>query len=157
MTADIRTDDLSSAIYRASRLHHRLVWIAGGTAVERTTLLNNLAKTQDGVCIEVGKCLSAALIDVPAPLRTVSVEECFQACFEKKTDSAICLNHLEILFEPTLQINPVALVKSASRHTLIVAAWPGDVHDGHLTFGTPDHSSFMELSEQDLEAIVYFI
>ena len=31
MTADIRTDDLSSAIYRASRLHHRLVWIAGGT------------------------------------------------------------------------------------------------------------------------------
>jgi hypothetical protein len=149
--------ELQADLARARSEHYRLVWLAGGTDSERSSLLRALAEAEDGVFVEVGKKLSAALLEVPAPLRTASVEECFAACLGESSCPVTCLNHLEILFESSLRINPVTLVKRASRHALIVAAWPGVV-DGHgLTFGSPDHPTFMELTRQELESLVHFL
>jgi hypothetical protein len=152
-----KVTELQADLGRASSEHYRLVWLAGGTDSERYALLRALAETEDGVFVEVGKKLSAALLEVPAPLRTASVEECFAACLGESSGFVACLNHLEILFDPSLRINPVTLVKRASRHALIVAAWPGSTKDGQLTFGSPDHPAFMEPSKQDLESIVHFL
>jgi hypothetical protein len=149
--------ELQADIARARSEHYRLVWLAGGTDSERSSLLRALAETEDGVFVEVGKRLSAALLEVPAPLRTASIEECFTACLGGSSCPVTCLNHLEILFDPSLRINPVTLVKRASRHSLLVAAWPGLTKDGQLTFGSPDHPAFMEPSKQDLESTVHFI
>ena len=107
--------------------------------------------------VEVGKKLSEALIEVPAPLRTASVEECFSACFREPLPAVTCLDHLEILFEPSLRINPITLIKGASRHAVIVAAWPGVVDEHGLTFGSPDHPAYMDPSKQDIESLVHFI
>ncbi|MCX6880597.1 MAG: hypothetical protein NTW21_43345 [Verrucomicrobia bacterium] len=49
------------------------------------------------------------------------------------------LDHLEILFEPSLRLNPVALVKGALRHSLLVVAWPGPSNGDRLIFGPEDH------------------
>jgi len=148
---------LQSDVSRARGEHYRLVWVAGGTASERSALLHALAEAEDGAFIDVGKKLSTALIEVPAPLRTASVEDCFAACLGESPSAVTCLDHLEILFEPSLRVNPVALVKGASRHTVLVAAWPGDVAAGRIIFGSPDHPSFMDLSEPDIESMVHSI
>jgi len=152
-----KVTELQANVARASGEHFRLVWVAGGTLSERSALLRALADAEGGAFIEVGKRLSTALIEVPAPLRTASVEDCFAACLGESTSAVTCLDHLEILFESGLRINPVTLIKSASRHVLIVAAWPGIVDADRLSFGSPDHPAYMELSKQDLEAIVHSI
>lgn len=152
-----KVTELQANLARARSDHFKLVWLAGGTDAERSALLRALAEIEDGVFVEVGKYLSAALIEIPTPLRTASVEECFAACLGGSSCTVTCLNHLEILFDPNLRINPVTLVKSASRHTLIVAAWPGLAKDGEITFGSPDHPAYMEPSKQDLEAVVHFL
>jgi len=152
-----KVTELQADVARASGEHYRLVWVAGGTASERSALLRALAEAEDGAFIEVGKKLSTALIEVPAPLRTASVEDCFAACLGESPSVVTCLDHLEILFESSLRINPVTLVTGASRHALLVAAWPGMAHAGRLIFGSPDHPAYMERSKQDLEAIVHFL
>ncbi len=152
-----KNTELQADVARARGEHFRLVWVAGGSSSERTALLRAMAEADGGVFVELGKTLSRALLEVPAPLRTASVEECFAACLGGSSYTCICLDHLEILFEPSLRINPLTLVKRASRHALIVAAWPGTAEDGHLIFGPTDHPAYMEPSKQDLEAIVYFI
>lgn len=149
--------ELQADLARARSEHYRLVWLVGGTDSERSSILRALAEAEDGVFVEVGKKLSEALIEVPAPLRTASVEECFSACFGEPLPAVTCLDHLEILFEPSLRINPITLVKGASRHAVIVSAWPGMTKDGQLTFGSPDHPAYMEPSKQDLESLVHFL
>jgi hypothetical protein len=152
-----KVTELQADLVRARGEHFRLVWLAGGTDAERSAVLSCIADAEDGVYVELGKKLSEALIEVPAPLRTASVEECFTSCLGGFSYPVTCLNHLEILFDPNLRINPVMLIKSASRHALIVAAWPGFTKDGQLTFGSPDHPAFMEPSKQDLESLVHFL
>lgn len=152
-----KTTELQADLARASGEHFRLVWIAGGTAAERSALLRALSDAENGRLIDVGKVLSTALIDVPLPLRTASVEDCFVACLGAPPAAVSCLNHLEILFDPSLRTNPVALVRGASRYAVIVAAWPGNVIANRLSFGSSDHPAYMELSEQDIGGIVHFI
>jgi len=149
--------ELQADLARARAAHFRLVWLAGGTAAARSALLRALSEAEDGVFVELGKKLSTALIDIPAPFRTASVEDCFAACMGESTSETTCLDHLEILFEPSLLINPVALIQGASRHAVIVAAWPGVVEGSRLTFGSPDHPGYKEIQEQDLEAVVHSI
>jgi hypothetical protein len=152
-----KVSELQSDLTRACGEHFRLVWVVGKTASERTALLRALSESKDGVFIDLGKKLSAALIEIPVPLRTASVENCFAACITESSKGVIFLDHLEVLFEPSLRINPVALVKGVSRNIPIVASWPGAVSGNRLTFGSPDHPGYKELSEQDLEAIVHII
>lgn len=152
-----KVTELQADLTRACGEHFRLVWVAGGTASERSALLRALSEAEDGVFVAVGKKLSAALIEIPGPFRTASVENCFATCIGESPIGVICLDHLEVLFEPSLRINPVALVQGASRNIPIVASWPGAVTGSRLTFGSPGHPGYKELSKQDLEAIVHII
>ncbi len=146
-------DDLA----RARREHFRLVWIAGGKSGERSALLRALAEANAVNYVDLGKKMSSLLIDIPAPLRTASVEDCFADCLGMPLDEIVAIDHLEILFEPTLKINPIALIQGASRSRTILASWPGIINGSHLSFGSSDHPEYVELSEQELESIVHSI
>ncbi|MBX3742593.1 MAG: BREX-3 system P-loop-containing protein BrxF [Akkermansiaceae bacterium] len=149
--------NLQVDIARASGEHFRLVWLAGGTPSERSALLRGLAEAEDGVVVDVGKILSSSFIEVPVSLRSASVEDCFTACLGESPSALTCLDHLEILFEPSLRVNPVALIKGASRHAVLVASWPGTTSTGHLFFGAADHPSHMDMSEHELESVLHLL
>lgn len=147
--------ELQAQAARASVEHHRLVWVAGGSSLERSSLLKALAETEDGAFVEIGKILSSAIIEIPAPLRPASVEECFAAILSERPAPVVCLDHLEILFESSLRLNPVELIKGASRHRLLVASWPGTTQGNRFCFGPDDHPAHLELSEQDFDCRIF--
>ena len=157
MDLSAKVTDLQANLANALGEHFRLVWLAGGTASERSVLLRALAEAEDGVFIEVGKSMSEALIEIPVPLRTASVEDSFAQSLVHSAGNVACLDHLEVLFEPSLRINPVALIQRASRYTLLAASWPGTVEGGRLTFGPPGHPAHTEIPERDLESVIHFL
>ena len=148
---------LSAKIARARDEHFRLVWVAGGLSMARTSLLQETAWQENGRYVDVGRALSSALLDLSPALRPASVEECFSACLAPASSGPTCLDHLDILFEPSLKVNPITLVQHASRHTLLVASWPGSVSDDVLCFGPADHPAHLEISQRDLESILHLI
>jgi hypothetical protein len=54
----------------------------------------------------------------------------------------VFLDHLDILFEPALESNPLALLQRVSRSRVVVAVWHGIVEDGVLTYAQPNHPAF---------------
>lgn len=149
--------ELHALVARARGEYCRLVWIAGGSSQERTTVLQGLAEAEAGAYVDLGKKLSASLLDVSPPLRAASVQACFDGSLPGSDSGVTCLDHLEVLFEPSLKTNPVALIRNASRHTVLVAAWPGTFESGHLLFGAPDHPAHADIAEADLESTVFHI
>jgi hypothetical protein len=149
--------ELRNCISRARDEHFKLVWLAEGTSARRTRVLQALAESEGGAYLDLGKTLSSALLDVPLHLRAASVHECFAACLGSEPCAVTCLDHLDILFEPSLKINGAELVKNASRHVVLVAAWPGVFEGGSLVFGPSDHPSHKEIAERDIEAALYFL
>jgi ATP-dependent helicase/nuclease subunit A len=101
--------------------------------------------------------LSDALLDLPVKLRAVSAEECFHDLLKNGAGEIRFLDHLDILFDQSLQLDAISLIKNSSRRFTLVASWPG-VHEGDmLSYGSPDHPSFVQFTpvkdEQTLHVI----
>ena len=61
------------------------------------------------------------------------------------TGDPALLDNLEVLFEPELQIDPLALLQSLSRDRTVVASWPGTIFAGQLYYaepGLPEHRRY---------------
>ncbi len=63
------------------------------------------------------------------------------------------LDNLEVLFEPQLQSNPLALLQGLSRDQAIIASWPGSVSGGLLRCATPGHPEHRAYPTEDLVLI----
>lgn len=73
----LHTAGLRSALQTARREHFRVFWVVGGTASDRTALIRAVADGEDGAVLDVGRLLSAALIEIPSSHRAVSVDDAF--------------------------------------------------------------------------------
>jgi hypothetical protein len=51
----------------------------------------------------------------------------------------VMLDNIELLFAPELEQDPLRLLQRLSRNLTIVAAWPGTVDGGCLTYAEPGH------------------
>jgi len=148
---------LRSALKTARREHFRIIWVVGGSASERSAVIRVVADAEDGAVLDVGRLLSAALIEVPSPHRAVSVDDAFSDMLSNGGKEVLCLDHLEILFETSLMLQPIDLVKNASRRFLLVASWPGTFAQDSLVFGPEDHPAHLKTPCRDLECLIHSI
>lgn len=145
---------LQEKLTRCRGEYYKLVWLAGGTAAARTELLLHLKNT---FYTDLGQELSATLLDIPVQQRPISLVGCLDNSLAKVRQMPTCLDHIEILFEPSLKVNPVATIQNASRHAPIIASWPGEKRADSLVFGPPRHPAYTQLDLSRREAIVHLI
>jgi hypothetical protein len=55
------------------------------------------------------------------------------------SSSVAFLDKIEILFDRSVRLDPIAELRRLARTRTIVAAWPGDVRDGRLLYAPADH------------------
>ena len=61
------------------------------------------------------------------------------------TGDLLLLDNLELLFDRTLQLDPLDLLKRHAHVKRVVAVWPGELRDGRLTYaemGHPEHQDY---------------
>ncbi|KAA5807904.1 BREX-3 system P-loop-containing protein BrxF [Thermoanaerobacterium thermosaccharolyticum] len=98
--------------------------------------------------------LSEKLISVPIAERWIYVDEYFKKLLNDYKTDVIVLNNIEILFEPHLKIDPLRLLKSASRYRKIIAIWTGNYTDEILTYAEPSHPEYRRYKNDDLDFIM---
>ena len=60
------------------------------------------------------------------------------------------LDNLEMLFDSTLKLDPIACLKQASRNRTIIASFPGVIDDGQLIYAEPSHAEYRRFPTDDL-------
>ncbi len=53
----------------------------------------------------------------------------------------LCVD-VDLLFEPSLQVEPLTLFRSNSRATRLVVMWPGTYRNGVLAYAVPEHADY---------------
>lgn len=144
--------ELREAVDSVRMAHFRLVWLVGGTPQERSAVLGAVAQELECPDLKIGKKLSGALLDLSPRLRAAAAEEAFQDILLSCGSGILCIDHLEILFDPPLQLNAVELIKNASRRFVLIASWPGSSHDDSLSFGAADHPAYVRVPLDHLAA-----
>ncbi|MCH7944758.1 MAG: BREX-3 system P-loop-containing protein BrxF [Armatimonadetes bacterium] len=69
------------------------------------------------------------------------------------TDDDGLLDNIEILFDVTLEQDPLRLLEGVSRNRTIVAAWNGTLENGYLSYATPDHPEYRRYPRRELVVV----
>ena len=141
------SNDVDQAASLFESMHgsdQRVLWVAGGSAAYRSGIVMGVADKKRVPFLDIGKTLSAELLDVSPNLRPVSVEDCFYELLDAGEGATRCLDLLDILFEETLLLDAVSLIHASSRRYRIVASWPGHADGDTLFYAPPEHPSHVE-------------
>ena len=130
--------------------YYKLVLILGGKWKERTSFLKALAKKNNLDYISLGLPLSQAMLNRAPRERPLIVEDYVTTLLSAGLTSGFILDHIEILFNPTLFTDPMRLLQSISRSRVIVASWPGTYDGNRVSYSKPSDDEYFSIKINDL-------
>lgn len=118
------------------------IQVAGGARAGKTQLLKQVANQLDLPLINLSLLLSQRLLSQNRRQRALNAEDLATEVVEESYKSGLCLDDTELLFDSTLQLNPLGFLQDVSRNRFIVATWNGVVTYGELRFGQTGHPDY---------------
>lgn len=128
-------------------LNSKLVLLVGASRSGKTKLLRELGTKLNIEPLNVGLELGRRLAATPINKRGFSAGELLREIADKeRTDDPLLLDNLELLFEKSLQINPLDLVKRLAHSKRVVAVWPGELRGDRLIYADMSHPEHRDYS-----------
>lgn len=137
---------------RVSQMYYRLLVVVSNDEVKGG---GYIAEGLDIRRINVGEKLGEELLEVPAKRRPLKVAGLLQNLLEGVEDDRVLLDHIEVLFEESLKVEPLTLLRNLSRRRLVVVMWSGDIEAGNLVYGFPGHPEYRSYPSREV-ALVRF-
>ncbi len=140
------TNRLEQLVDEIAALHSKLIVITGGTSVGKTALLRELGESRGAVPLNVGSVLGrrlAAISQKERPLQTTSILR--ELADKHANGDLLLIDNIELLFDRTLQLDPLDLLKRHAHARRVIAVWPGELRDGRLSYaemGHPEHQDY---------------
>ena len=147
--------NLVEAIAQARRSLHRLVLLVGPSGSGKTGILRQLAESESCVYLNINLHLCQRMLELPRSRRPHQVDRIFNSLVDENPGDLLVVDNLEVLFDPSLRVDPLRLLKAVSRKQTVVAAWNGTFHDGVLRYAEPDHPE--NRSCRDVDVLVVAI
>jgi len=139
--------ELERLIGEIGDLNSKLVLLVGAGRSGKTKLLRELGAKLNIEPLNVGLELGRRLAATPNNKRGFSAGELLREIADKeRTDDPLLLDNLELLFEPSLQINPLDLVRRLAHSKRVVAVWPGELRGDRLVYADMSHPEHRDYS-----------
>lgn len=142
-------NEIASKVDHAQQLYHRLIILTGANGAG-TTVAEHLGLKR----INVSMQLSERLLNLSARRRPLQMGRLLEEIIGEEGEEAVLLDHLEILFEKSLQQDPLRLLRGISRSRTVVAVWSGILEDGSLTYAVPGHPEYRHYTTTELLLVI---
>lgn len=144
---------LEQAIDEAASQYFRLVILAGVPGSGKTAALQSVAHKLGCQLVNVNLELSNKMLELTRTQRSRQVERLLREVIAAAPSNVVLLDNLEILFDTSLEVEPLRLLQSSSRNRTIVASWNGTFQAGTLTYAEPGHPEFIQFKQTDAVVI----
>ncbi|MGY0703741.1 BREX-3 system P-loop-containing protein BrxF [Bacillus subtilis] len=111
--------------------------------------VKQFAETHSLPYINVNIEISRLLQDISVSRRSFRITEVFQQLIDKHHDDVICLDYYELLFDNSLEIDPMILIKNNSRYKTLIISWRGKITGDTLIHAEPGHPEYKKFIVQD--------
>ena len=145
MSIDRTAEAIAAHIGEASALYNRLVLVVGATGAGTSAALAAVCTRTGQPVVNVGLELSRRMLEFAADQRPLQARPLLQDIVATAAGDVVLLDNLEVLFEPSLQQDPLRLLQGVARDVTVVAAWTGELRDGTLRYavlGHPEHRHY---------------
>lgn len=99
--------------------------------------------------LNINLLLSEQLKEFPSKRMAGKVHNLLSDILRNSGSSIICLDHIEILFNPILKQDVIQLLQSFSRNYTLVVSWRGSYDGKRFVYATPGHPEYYECRECD--------
>jgi hypothetical protein len=139
-------EKLDRLVDEIGALHSKLVLIVGATHSKKTALLNALAKQREITPLKVSAELAGRLAALPQKQRQLNAVTYFRELADQNAKGDLLLmDNLEVLFDKSLHLDPLDLLKRHAQSRRVVAIWPGELRESRLHYanmGHPEHQNY---------------
>jgi hypothetical protein len=136
----------------AAELYHRLILVAAPSGSGKTVALQDIAKRTGAPLLNLNLEVSRRLLDLTGRQRALELPRVLAEVVGKE-ESVVLLDNIEILFDVTLEQDPLRLLQGLSRNRTVVVSWNGLVDNGYLTYGMPEHPEYRRYPTRDLVVV----
>jgi ABC-type uncharacterized transport system ATPase component len=137
---------LQTVVEEIGSLHSRLVLLLGAPGSGKTTLLRKLGESRGATILNVGSELGSRLAAIPQKQRHLQANTILRELADRDAVGDLLLvDNIELLFDRSLQLDPLDLIKRHAHARRVVAVWPGQLRDGRLGYadmGHPEHQDY---------------
>lgn len=138
-------EQLDQLVNEISALHSKLILLIGPPGSGKTNLLADLAGRRDMQVMNVGGVLGPRLASLSQRHRALQVGAVMRELTDEyASGDLILLDNLELLFDRSLKLDPLDLLKHHAHGRRVVAVWPGALCDGRLIYAQMGHPEYQD-------------
>ncbi len=118
--------------------------------LERTG--ESLADKYGWAMLSVGAVLSEALLEIETRRRSSRVPSIMTPAVQERAPGPVLCTDIDLLFDPSLSLDPLLLLRNTSRFAPLFVTWPGTFADGTLHYASsdPPHAHYRAWVRPDL-------
>jgi hypothetical protein len=123
--------------------HSKLILLIADGGLSQSFLLRELAQRRGATVLNIGSELGARLAELPVKQRALAVPVVLRELADRRAaNGLVLLDNIELLFDRSLRLEPLDLLKQLARTRRVVVVWPGQLREGRLIYaetGHPEH------------------
>jgi len=126
-------------------LHSKLILLVGAPHTGKTALLAAFAGRVEARTLNVGSQLGRRLAAIPLKQRHLQAGTALrELADEKAMGDLLLMDNIELLFDVTLQLNPLDMLKRHAHSRRVVAVWPGSMREARLIYADIGHPEYRD-------------
>lgn len=136
---------LAQIVDEVGALHSKLILLIGQPGSGKTAILAELANQRDMKVMNIGATLGSRLAAIPQRQRALQTNVILRELADEYANAdLLLLDNIELLFDQTLKLDPLDLLKRHAHSRRVVAVWPGELVDGRLTYAQMGHPEYQD-------------
>ncbi len=100
--------------------------------------------------LSIGQQVSAALLGVAPRRWPRMVGQAMSHAISSLAPGPILCGDIDLLFEPALELDPLRVLREASRLAPLVVLWPGEYQARVLSYAVPEHTHYRTWRQTEL-------
>nr|WP_290221384.1 BREX-3 system P-loop-containing protein BrxF [Trichocoleus desertorum] len=138
-------------INQAPELHrHRLIVVVVTIGSRQTLSFREVAAQLGFQYVNVNLELSRLLLEISKQQQPVKAFKLLNdEIIGQSAQQGLVLDHLEILFDVGLRLDPMRCLLDIARRYMVVARWTGSYERGYLVQAEPGHPEYVQYQTQD--------
>jgi len=144
------SQQLLAAARNLQGMYNRLVLLVAPSGSGKTQALREFCDATGSPLINVNLELSRRMLELTARQRTLRLPVLFSEVLDQGQSDVVALDNLEILFDKSLQQDPLRLLQNASRNRSVVATWNGMATGKKLTYAEVGHPEYRSYDLDDV-------
>lgn len=148
--AELLADKVIKKIKQAAELYYRLVLVVAPSGSGKTKSLQITKKLINTPLINTNLELSKRMLHLTKRQRALKISRLLSEILNNAGSNVLLLDNIEILFDVSLEQDPLRLLQGLSRDKTIVAAWNGAIDSNYLIYADPNHPEYRRYPAADL-------